>query len=446
MNRRSAILFAAGGVAAGVFPGACAVQGTPDRLAGDPAYRHALWRSLSNRMFQAIYAERNFAPIWIGPDFALNTAGVEVQRLLRQAQYQGVDVGVEPAEWEDAQQASPTSAGRREAGLSKAFATLAECLRTPPAGDDLIWTVPNLRPWRPSAVAALDLVAKSSDPKASATQLLQMHPAFYAMSELVRRLENGDSRLDPARHGGRTALRRKLATNLARLRSLPAPQGSRHLLVNVPQGRLEAYEDDRLVHAMKVIVGRRETPTPMMAGAIQYAVLNPYWNIPQDLLRDRIAPAVLRGGPEVFHARRLEALSDWSDGARILQPETLDWSAVADGRQRVRVRQKPGPDNMMGGVKFMLPNDLGIYLHDTPDDAAFERADHAASAGCVRVQNPEWLFRWLFRHDASIVNDGSPEKTVPLTPPTPVYLIYQTVTASPTGGVDVWPDIYGHDG
>src|SRR3546814_11286323 len=120
---------------------------------------------------------------------------------------------------------------------------------------------------------------------------------------------------------------------------------------------------------MRVVVGKPTEQTPMLAGMMRYAIFNPYWNVPSDLVQRRIAPKVLDGA--TLKGMRYEALSDWTANASVPDPANIDWSAIAQGRENVRVRQLPGRNNAMGRMKFMFPNDLGIYLHDTPDKSLF---------------------------------------------------------------------------
>jgi murein L,D-transpeptidase YcbB/YkuD len=178
--------------------------------------------------------------------------------------------------------------------------------------------------------------------------------------------------------------------------------------------------------------------TPVLAGLIRYAALNPYWNLPPDLIRQRA-----RGGARAIAAERLEVLSDWSPNARRLDPRQVDWRAVASGRRLVQLRQTPGAHNMMGRIKFMLPNDLGIYLHDTPYRAHFAQADRRLSSGCVRVEDAARLARWLFR-DRVPRGSGSPEQRVDLPEAVPVYIAYFTALPS-RGGVAFVPDSYRRD-
>src|SRR3546814_5705289 len=108
---------------------------------------------------------------------------------------------------------------------------------------------------------------------------------------------------------------------------------------------------------MKVIVGKPAQQTPMLAGLLRFAAVNPYWNVPPDLVRDQIAPEVLDKGGSYIRSKRYEILSDWTENARVLDPKEVDWAAVAAGRRELRIRQLPGAHNAMGDVRFMFPND-----------------------------------------------------------------------------------------
>lgn len=233
-----------------------------------------------------------------------------------------------------------------------------------------------------------------------------------------------------------------IRVNMERARVLPA-NGGRHLVVDAGAQRLLVYEDGRLVDSMKVIVGQPTQQTPMLAGYIRYAALNPYWYLPPDLTRLRVAEPALKRGPSFVKASRFEVLSDYSANARTLDPKEVDWKAVADGRLELPVRKLPGPDNAMGKVKFMLPNDLGIYLHDTPERALFQKAERRFSSGCVRLEDADRLGRWLFGRTL-VAKSDAPEQHVNLPQPVPVYITY--LTAAPSGdSIAFRPDAYGRD-
>ena len=234
-----------------------------------------------------------------------------------------------------------------------------------------------------------------------------------------------------ALNAGPDRYERLIRANLERARSIPADAGKRFILVDVAGATLRAYEDGVVRDTMRVIVGKRNQATPIMAGRISHAVANPYWNLPPDLAQER-ARRVLRQGHGVLARERLEALSGWKEDARRLSPDEIDWKAVAEGRQELRMRQLPGAGNMMGKLKFMLPNRLGIYLHDTPNKASFKQANRRLSSGCVRVEDAPRLARWLFDGRTIDTAAAPQEHRIDLPTPVPVYITYLTV--EPRGG------------
>ncbi|WP_375286174.1 L,D-transpeptidase family protein [Sphingomonas sp.] len=231
-----------------------------------------------------------------------------------------------------------------------------------------------------------------------------------------------------------------LHLNLERARLLPGAY-TRHIVVDAASARLWYFGEGATQGMMRVVVGTAETQTPMMAGVVRYATLNPFWNVPVDLVRKRIAPKVLAG--QRLEALGYEALSDWTADARVIPSSEIDWRGVAAGNVEARVRELPGKSNSMGRVKYMFPNDMGIYLHDTNDKSLFGKPDRHFSNGCVRLQDADRLGRWLFGR--KLQPDGTaPEQHVPLPEPVPVYLMY--FTASPDeDGVTYAADTYRRD-
>ena len=273
-----------------------------------------------------------------------------------------------------------------------------------------------------------------------------------ALEEAVRSYQSAhglspNGRADPqtlaALNGGPEAYERLILANLERTRILPPDPGPRFIVVDVAGQKLQLYENGQPTHAMDVAVGKPSEPTPEMAGLIRYAVFNPYWNVPPDLVRERVAGKVLAGGPAALSWQGMEALDDWSDTASVVDPGTVDWLAVASGRQILRVRQRPGPGNMMGRVKFMLPNPLGVYLHDTPKKSVFLAARRNVSAGCVRLADALSLARWLMPQ-TSLPAPADSESRVDLARPTPVYILYLTAAPTPDG-LAFHRDVYGRD-
>jgi L,D-transpeptidase YcbB len=181
----------------------------------------------------------------------------------------------------------------------------------------------------------------------------------------------------------------------------------------------------------------------MMAAFIRFASLNPYWYVPADLAAERIAPNVLKQGLTYLDRQGYQVVSDFIGEPRIFDAAAIDWQAVADGRQRVLLRQQPGAANAMGRIKFMFPNDQGIYLHDNPERQLFEEASRLYSGGCVRLEDAWRLSRWLFGRDLSWKGAGTEEK-VPLAKPVPVYITYLT-TVPDGSNIAFLDDVYGRD-
>lgn len=237
---------------------------------------------------------------------------------------------------------------------------------------------------------------------------------------------------------------RKLLLNMERARRLPAPGTTkRYIVVDAGAARLSMYEDGRVVDSMKVIVGAPSSATPMMAALMRFAGINPYWNVPTDLVASLIAPRVVSGGVDYLRERRYEVLDSWERNAKVVDPASIDWSAAASGATELRVRQLPGGANSMGAIKFMMPNEYGIYLHDTPNKGLFADENRWVSNGCVRLEDAERLARWIFGAMPK-ATDPEREDYLELYEPMPVYLTY--LTASPTEGPQLFrADPYARD-
>jgi L,D-transpeptidase YcbB len=236
----------------------------------------------------------------------------------------------------------------------------------------------------------------------------------------------------------------QIRLNLERWRWLPRDLGSRHILVNIPQYQLEVWESNRPALAMRVVVGRKDTQTPIFNDRMTHIVFSPYWNVPPEIAQNETLPAVM--SDTAFLRRNNMEVLDRS--GQVVDPSTID----LDDPARYRFRQRPGAANSLGLVKFMFPNQFNVYLHDTPADSLFARAARSFSHGCVRVQDPEALARYLLRDQpewtetriGEAMHSGE-EKHVKLKQPIPVYLGYWTASASGEG-VHFTNDVYGIDG
>jgi murein L,D-transpeptidase YcbB/YkuD len=238
---------------------------------------------------------------------------------------------------------------------------------------------------------------------------------------------------------------REIILNMERARRLPpSDYKGRYILVDAGAAKLYMYEGNKVVGSMNVIVGDSDRQTPMMAAELKYVQLNPYWNVPPDLSRTIVAKAVLAQGLQYLTDRDYEVYSDWTDDAQRLDPATVDWQGVYDGRVSVFLRRGPGPWNSMGQIKFMIPNDFGIYLHDVPaaEKPMFDSDKRWISNGCIRLSDAKKLEQWAFGDVPKPT--GEPDERVDVPDPVPVYITYFTVAPS-ADGVTFRPDRYNRD-
>ncbi|MEO7748193.1 MAG: L,D-transpeptidase family protein [Sphingomicrobium sp.] len=237
----------------------------------------------------------------------------------------------------------------------------------------------------------------------------------------------------------------RIIINMERAKRLPAPEEQpKYAIVDAGDARLSLWENGRKVDEMKVVVGKSETATPMMAAYIRYASVNPYWNVPPELIRSLIGPRIVSQGTSYLSEREYQVLSGFGDDQRVLDADSVDWEAVVAGRQDVRLRRLPSPANSMGMMKFMLPNYFGIYLHDSPEKDHFTKNELWVSNGCVRVEDYKRFASWLFDGPIPKGNNPKVEQEVDLPRPVPVYMTY--LTAQPTAdGVRFMDDQYGRD-
>jgi murein L,D-transpeptidase YcbB/YkuD len=247
----------------------------------------------------------------------------------------------------------------------------------------------------------------------------------------------------------------QLELALERLRWLPHLRREGFLAVNIPMFRLWGWgpvpPDGSPTFDMNVIVGRAlETQTPPLVEELRYIIFRPYWNVPTSILRDEILPALAKN--TAYLARNdMEIVAGPGDDARVM--ELTEDALEGLRRGRLRVRQRPGPKNALGLVKFVFPNDDNIYLHSTPAPQLFGRARRDFSHGCVRVEDPVALAQWLLRDQPAWTRDrivaameGATPVRVNLAQPLQVVLFYLTAVVMPQDGtVHFTDDVYGYD-
>jgi murein L,D-transpeptidase YcbB/YkuD len=393
----------------------------------------------ASRAIRSFYAERGGVPLWL-QDGRIGPAADRLMRLIESAPLDGLKADDYRrrqliSALERADTGDPKALARAEIALTRSFVALARDMQLPPSDLDIVYPDASVRPEVSTERALLHAAAAAPTLDDYIQRIGWMNPLYAEL----RNAATAAAFSDAPDGWFDTALVR---ANLDRLRALPADLGRRFVLVDAAAARLYMYQDGRVRDTMRVVVGKPSEPTPLMAARIQFASLNPYWNLPPDLARLRVAGGVLEQGPGFVAAKRFEIMSDWSDTAHRVEPKDIDWNAVAMGRTEIRVRQLPGPDNAMGRMKFMFPNDRGIYLHDTPEKSLLRESDRLFSSGCVRLEDAPRLGRWLFGRP--LRPSTKPEQRVDLLEAVPVYITYLTVAAE-KGKLVYRSDVYGRD-
>lgn len=243
----------------------------------------------------------------------------------------------------------------------------------------------------------------------------------------------------------------QVTVNMERWRWMPDDLGARHLLVNIPYYHLMERENGKVIEDIRVVVGTRENQTPIFSGLMETVVFSPYWNIPDSIAEGETAPAMARD-PRYLARNNIEILRRSGTGEPTqVDPSSVDWDDPRELEQ-LAFRQRPGPNNALGHVKFLFPNEHNVYLHDTPADELFARPGRAFSHGCIRVEEPEALASYVLRDDPAWTDalildamNAGVEKHVKLKAPIPVHIVYFTAWVDDSGGLHFQPDVYGYD-
>ncbi|GAA4445245.1 L,D-transpeptidase family protein [Pontibacter saemangeumensis] len=258
---------------------------------------------------------------------------------------------------------------------------------------------------------------------------------------------------------------RQIMINMERWRWIPkrmVPKSleQKYIWVNIPEYKLYIYEDPdgepdaerqyKQVMDMRVIVGKTMHSTPIFSDKLEYVVMAPYWNVPNTIVEAEIKPHMLTN-PNWLATQNMEVVT--RDKARKpVSPASIDWENVTEKNFNYLVRQKPGPKNSLGSIKFLFPNEYAVYLHDTPADALFSQTSRDFSHGCVRVEYPVELAKYLLQDQSEWSESeirstmtGDEETWVTLPNKVQVYIVYFTSWVDENGVIHFRDDIYGHD-
>jgi murein L,D-transpeptidase YcbB/YkuD len=240
----------------------------------------------------------------------------------------------------------------------------------------------------------------------------------------------------------------QLRRALERVRWMPRDLGSHYILVNTAAFELAVVEGDRSVLGMRIIVGAPDQATPSFTATLRSLAINPYWNVPHRIARDRLLPRE-RQSPGYLAAGGFRLFDPRTGRWREPDAEALARAQLEDRGSTLRLRQEPGPGNLMGRLSFVFPNPYDVFLHDTPDRALFEREVRACSEGCVRIERAMALARHVLRCAPEWTEervqqeiDGLRHRVVSLPEPIPVYVVYLPTWVDDEGVVHFRPDHY----
>jgi L,D-transpeptidase YcbB len=235
--------------------------------------------------------------------------------------------------------------------------------------------------------------------------------------------------------------------NLERIRWLPHKYGDDYISVNVPEYMLRVYENGKKKLQMRVVLGTEFNATPVFNDTLEYIVFSPTWNVPESILKDEIIPD-LQVNPLAYDPARFIFYQNGKE----IDPEEIDWTDEDLNPEEFKIVERPGEENSLGQVKFVMPNNFNIYLHDTPAESLFKRNKRAFSHGCIRLEKPMEFAKYLLR-DNNNWNEKRMEEAMQSEEPVTVHLKkkyhveieYRTVWVDENGLLNFREDVYGHD-
>ncbi len=243
----------------------------------------------------------------------------------------------------------------------------------------------------------------------------------------------------------------QIEINLERMRWLPGKRATNAIVVNLPEYALRVYKGEVEMMKMRVIIGDEVKATPIMRDTLQYLVFSPTWTVPKSIMIKEMLPQIKRR-PNYFETHDLEVYTSYSRRAIPIDPETVDWQEVTPENFNYRFVQRPGSENPLGLVKFMFPNKMSIYLHDSPGKNLFNADKRTMSHGCVRIEKPFDLAMYVLsdqpKFDStnidSFMHIGVP-KDVIVHQKFEIRFTYYTTFVDAEGNLNFRSDIYHHD-
>ena len=246
---------------------------------------------------------------------------------------------------------------------------------------------------------------------------------------------------------------KKVLLNIDRIKWLPREDEKRYIIVNLPEFMLHYIEDNQTKQKLKVIVGNKRHPTPIFSHYISFIVLNPYWKVPEGIVRREVIPHMVKD-PSYLRKQGIVAHRTWDEKSRIMDTSFLYWEDYLYGGQKFpyRLMQPPGPRNALGKIKFKFPNRFSVYLHDTPTRYLFKKSFRAYSHGCVRLSKPEKLLERVAEFDKNVnirkakkILKGKRKTQLNMSKKLRIHLIYLTAGMNSDGELEFRDDLYHYD-
>ena len=408
------------------------VAATPAWVDKSPMGRQ-LWK-----IEQAFYESREHLPAWVDGDATTD----QWKDLVQQLKYSEAH-GLNPAKYGGAEFEQ-----LREQSQTKLSGTSFPVERVPEmdakmtyaylryAADLLGWTRnPKalnrnwlIDPKKEDLAARLNDAVMQKRVRQSLEELAPTHPQYKGLQAALA-AETDAGRADVIR------------MNMERWRWAPRDLGDRYVLINVPAYIMQVMEGSEPALSMRVIVGQPKQQTPIFSDEMTHIVFSPYWNIPPGIVSDETLPAVARD-PDFLLRNNIEVVGT----SGTIDPWTVDWTSD-EATRGLRFRQRPGAQNALGLVKFMFPNHFNVYLHDTPGDKLFFKDKRTFSHGCIRIEDPVALAKYVLRDqpqwtDAEIQEAmyARREQHVKLKTPLPVHIGYWTAWVEPDGKTVTYTD------
>ena len=239
----------------------------------------------------------------------------------------------------------------------------------------------------------------------------------------------------------------QIALTMEKLRWVKNDFKGKYVLVNVPAFQMEVINNNKVDFQMKVIVGKTFNPTPIFSDTMEYIVFRPTWTVPRSIMTKEMLPAIKRN-PGYLPARNYQLYTSWDEDAQPIDPYSVTWDSVTVDNWKYRIVETPGARNSLGLVKFIFPNSNNVYLHDTPADYLFSRADRNFSHGCIRVEKPAEFAQYLLGWDMTRIQESMYEgdsKTILLDKKLPVHIVYWTAWVDHNGELMLLDDLYSRD-